>query len=307
MCNSLNHSPSCRCGFGGEGHLGRRTFGNEFPVLSNPNSFFTFHPKVKIRESGHYTSYIEPNAHCPVCGDEVYFYQSPHGGRVFFDQLGYPWTKHPCTDSNLWRTSRQHLKFIGDATNQLAIYFIHKWEDDGYFPMICEYSVANQIFARFLYENSQDSTYLLNSVRLSLKEPMMITSNSLFFIKDVDSSKGDYELKFCFRQSHNNHTKTQTIQAKIIGNRRPVLQNQRIMFRCFDSRIKVIKKCDIPVKSTIRTRCDIPVKSTIKTKVPGSLKKIKRSLKKVSNESNVKTKHPLDGIKIVRLVRKKTA
>ncbi|CAN7384007.1 hypothetical protein LJR016_002260 [Devosia sp. LjRoot16] len=43
-------------------------------------------------------SYVDPNAHCPVCGQQVFFYQSPHGGRVFFDALGWPWPKHKCTD-----------------------------------------------------------------------------------------------------------------------------------------------------------------------------------------------------------------
>ncbi len=44
-------------------------------------------------------SYVNPNAHCPVCGDRVFYYQSPYGGRVFFDDLGWPWPKHPCTDN----------------------------------------------------------------------------------------------------------------------------------------------------------------------------------------------------------------
>jgi hypothetical protein len=44
-------------------------------------------------------SYINPNAYCPVCGEPVYYYQSPHGGRVFFDDLGWPWPKHSCTDT----------------------------------------------------------------------------------------------------------------------------------------------------------------------------------------------------------------
>jgi hypothetical protein len=37
-----------------------------------------------------YPSYVNPNARCPVCGASVYFYQSPYGGRVFFDELGPP-------------------------------------------------------------------------------------------------------------------------------------------------------------------------------------------------------------------------
>lgn len=44
-------------------------------------------------------SYVNPNAYCPVCGEKVYFYQSIHGGRVFFDDLGWPWPKHKCTDN----------------------------------------------------------------------------------------------------------------------------------------------------------------------------------------------------------------
>jgi hypothetical protein len=48
----------------------------------------------------HYESFVNPNARCPVCGERVYFYQSPYGGKVFFDELGPPWTKHPCTTKN---------------------------------------------------------------------------------------------------------------------------------------------------------------------------------------------------------------
>lgn len=44
-------------------------------------------------------SYVNPNAHCPVCGDRVFFYRSPFGGRVFFNDLGWPWPKHDCTDN----------------------------------------------------------------------------------------------------------------------------------------------------------------------------------------------------------------
>src|ERR1035438_6996260 len=50
-----------------------------------------------------YPSYVNPNARCPVCGASVYFYQSPNGGRVFFDDLGPPWPKHPCTDNPIVR------------------------------------------------------------------------------------------------------------------------------------------------------------------------------------------------------------
>lgn len=41
-----------------------------------------------------------PNARCPVCGAPVYFPKLENGGRVYFDALGPPWPKHPCTDNS---------------------------------------------------------------------------------------------------------------------------------------------------------------------------------------------------------------
>ena len=80
MCNAWNHPPGCRCGWGGGDSYYYRT-----PALP-----------LAITER---TSYTSPNASCPVCGASVFFYQSPFGGRVFFDELGPPWPKHPCTDN----------------------------------------------------------------------------------------------------------------------------------------------------------------------------------------------------------------
>lgn len=39
-----------------------------------------------------------PNATCPVCGASVYFYSNAAGSKVYFDDLGPPWPKHPCMD-----------------------------------------------------------------------------------------------------------------------------------------------------------------------------------------------------------------
>ena len=50
--------------------------------------------------STRWITFTNPNAKCPVCGATVFFYQSPYGGRVYFDELGPPWPKHPCTDSS---------------------------------------------------------------------------------------------------------------------------------------------------------------------------------------------------------------
>ena len=62
-------------------------------------------------------SYIDPNAICPVCGESVFFYQSPNGGRVFFDALGWPWPKHPCTDNS--SSQRGIIKSSGIKSGKL--------------------------------------------------------------------------------------------------------------------------------------------------------------------------------------------
>lgn len=61
-------------------------------------------------------SYVNPNAHCPVCGEKVWFYQSPYGGRVFFDNLGWPWPKHRCTDNP--QAQKSTVKLIAATYNK---------------------------------------------------------------------------------------------------------------------------------------------------------------------------------------------
>lgn len=68
-------------------------------------------PKFRTRPNGSvYPIYSESTAEsvegytvnntyptkCPGCGADVYYYQSKSGGKVFFDELGFPWPKHDC-------------------------------------------------------------------------------------------------------------------------------------------------------------------------------------------------------------------
>ncbi|BCO09291.1 hypothetical protein GF1_16670 [Desulfolithobacter dissulfuricans] len=46
-----------------------------------------------------YSSFVNPNATCPVCGNSVFYYESRYGGKVYFDSLGPPWPKHLCTNN----------------------------------------------------------------------------------------------------------------------------------------------------------------------------------------------------------------
>lgn len=90
-CNAWNHPPNCACGWGGDTGCGGY-LGSVGPANGRAWSNVT-RPTLE--------SYVNPNALCPVCGDKVFFFQSELGGRVFFDRLGPPWPKHPCTDKRL--------------------------------------------------------------------------------------------------------------------------------------------------------------------------------------------------------------
>jgi hypothetical protein len=124
MCNAWNHPPDCNCGWGGDGHFGGYSgYGGGSSGGSGYSSFRTT-SEGQIFEFPFitYPSYVNPNARCPVCGASVYFYQSPYGGRVFFDELGPPWPKHPCTDNPVvqhhFSSAESRARFFVGATTQ---------------------------------------------------------------------------------------------------------------------------------------------------------------------------------------------
>lgn len=108
-CNGFNHPPDCNCGWGGV-------------YYGAPES----HPSLAWPMAP--GSFINPNAKCPVCGAAVFFYRSPDGGRVFFDELGPPWPKHPCTagqvatvtepSSAYWEAKAYWDKWIARVANR---------------------------------------------------------------------------------------------------------------------------------------------------------------------------------------------
>jgi len=95
-CNAWNHPPGCDCGWGGDTGGGGFVWRSSWKAKDRPEDYgHTW--GISSRAAG-YESFTRPNAKCPVCGARVFFYQSSNGGRVFFESLGPPWEKHPCTD-----------------------------------------------------------------------------------------------------------------------------------------------------------------------------------------------------------------
>ncbi|WP_457649777.1 hypothetical protein [Profundibacter sp.] len=84
VCNAYNHPLGCDCGFGGD--TGGDAFGTRFWDSGN----------VPLPQSA--LQQVVFNTTCPSCGELCYYYENEFGSKVWFDELGAPWTKHPCFD-----------------------------------------------------------------------------------------------------------------------------------------------------------------------------------------------------------------
>ena len=125
MCNAWNHPPDCTCGFGGDGHFGGRRAVSYVPRYGGESE------RVSVSKL-EYESYVNPKAQCPVCADLVFFYRSPDGGKVYFDELGPPWPKHPCTDQRIL-VNTMNLTYRDEARTTAPI--VYAWQKEGWSPL----------------------------------------------------------------------------------------------------------------------------------------------------------------------------
>lgn len=125
-CNAFNHPKDCNCGWGGVWY-GTKPEAPKLRKAHKPD------PKpaqaIGSRLAGNdYYSLTIPNARCPVCGVSVFFYQNSHGSRVFFDHLGHPWPKHPCTDNPVIRSQRNRMIYAPNKAPKPRADWIDTWE-----------------------------------------------------------------------------------------------------------------------------------------------------------------------------------
>lgn len=92
MCNAKNHHKACNCGFGQQG-------GVKFKYRKQKEFAFS-KGKATPRLSFARICEHSPNSRCPSCREPTFYYKNEFGSSVFFDELGPPWPKHPCMDSN---------------------------------------------------------------------------------------------------------------------------------------------------------------------------------------------------------------
>lgn len=101
-----NHYSWCMCGWCHK----TRTGGYAAQRISS--DFEKSYAKRILRdldaERGYSACFVNPNASCPKCFARVFYYQNGSGSRVYFDELGWPWPKHRCTDSSATYGSGHH-------------------------------------------------------------------------------------------------------------------------------------------------------------------------------------------------------
>ncbi|MGX5835091.1 hypothetical protein ACWIJ6_13285 [Aeromonas piscicola] len=177
MCNASNHRPGCQCGWGG-GYSGG--------VLSSSFQIYAGVPKIVAR----YESFVNPNASCPVCGENVYFYQSPLGGRVFFDNLGPPWPKHGCTNNT------SIPKQI--APSQKPSQKKYSWQKNGWHPLLISH-IHNRDKHHLCIECEHEQKTInlfIKKDSVSLGEEPVISTSTIAHIKKINDD--EYKLSFLF-------------------------------------------------------------------------------------------------------------
>jgi hypothetical protein len=118
-CNAWNHPEHCACGWGGV--------------------FYGAGYRDGADDSWHWQrsdSYTTPNARCPRCLARVFFYRSPYGGSVYFDDLGPPWPKHPCMDTGRTAAATSPSRIPAVTASSRPVTMPRR--EPGWRPMICD-------------------------------------------------------------------------------------------------------------------------------------------------------------------------
>lgn len=131
-----------------------------------------------------YESFVNPNARCPDCGQEVFFFQSHSGGKIFFDELGPPWPKHPCTD-NPRSPSLSSIQAAppddGNAPSVVATR-TYRWQSSGWEPFyvleIKEVHNGKFLAIRGISKGAELSVYIQNELDFPRSSPMHLREKS---------------------------------------------------------------------------------------------------------------------------------
>jgi len=159
---------------------------NQHKVSNSNISYQWDYPHIKKIED--YPSYVNPNVECRCCGKPIHFYQSPYGGKVFFESpLGPPWIKHCCDKEKCCTSQGKNPK---SATTSISnVRKIKDWKP--YFVIKSESLRIKKTGLKTIYLKS-----LFNNLKYKfyIEKDVDIQEESLVFIKKI--SENYWELSF---------------------------------------------------------------------------------------------------------------
>jgi hypothetical protein len=138
--------------------------------------------------------FIQPNASCPVCDAKVYYYQNQFGSRVFFDEIGWPWPKHPCTD-NSGSNYRFSVKSLSVRTRGATLELLSAAQGIGFDPsakfrLSFGESPWDLLSAEKTIRRGFDNYIQAKSISPSLNEPVFVAFVSAKIAPNVDDLFG---------------------------------------------------------------------------------------------------------------------
>jgi len=145
-----NHPPWCPCGWCHKPSSG----GYARPPAPSRRLNSSDLPAYGVSEIRSAACFVSPNATCPVCGERVYYYQNGYGSKVYFDDLGWPWPKHPCVDTQQETRNNWHVLAATFPNNRIDQYI-----SDNLLRVSCELNIA---FKRTLVSHEWRLGILLN-------------------------------------------------------------------------------------------------------------------------------------------------
>lgn len=199
-CNAWNHPPGCNCGWGGDTGGGGWQGGSHGAASSVRHVPSADGLIWKSDRQPSHNSFVNPNAKCPVCGQAVFFYRSPFGGQVFFDELGPPWPKHPCTDS-YFRPGRVVLVEPPHALHKSGA--SPSWTREGWKPLYGRKLTARDDCILLNGYTLVDPRLIANSGRYAIdthnfciRPPIELNVEGPVLCRAIDDDSGRYEVTF---------------------------------------------------------------------------------------------------------------
>ena len=130
-----NHYSWCNCGWcvkdRGYRYTSPKTKAvTNTKIVKKSTNEYHYIPKIET-----YKSFTIPNVYCNCCGLPIFFYQSPYGGRVFFEELGPPWIKH-CCEPKCCESTKENIPNRIIHRESINLDKKSTWEKDAWIPCI---------------------------------------------------------------------------------------------------------------------------------------------------------------------------